>query len=332
MRSFANPCVVPEDRGLVIDIVGTGGDGMDTFNVSTAAGIVMAACGLSCAKHGNRSASGSVGSADFRACPTPPLLALIDPAWCRKLSLAHTPHSSFPCAAVEALGANINIDGAAVASAVKECGFGFLFAQMFHPSMKHVAPVRKEMGIKTIFNLLGPLTNPANPGLQVTGVGSKNLGPLFAELFRAKGTSRGMVVHSSDGLDEISPSAPTTAWVLENGKIEEKTIDPSTFGLPNHSLDLVQGGSAAERAALFREILAGGKKRKGEGASHEATKDYIIANAASGEQPLPPLPWRKATEHPPATRRVPDPLFRRRATKAARLFQSRSHHRTCNPS
>ena len=183
---------------------------------------------------------------------------------------------------VEALGCNIMLDGAAVSSCISECGFGFLFAQMFHPSMKNVAPVRKEIGVKTIFNLLGPLTNPANPSLQVTGVGSKSLGPLFAELFKAKGTSRGMIVHSTDGLDEISPAAPTTAWILENGKIEEKVIDPSTFGLPKHSLDLVQGGTAAERAALFREILSGGKKRKGEGASHEATKDYIIANAASG--------------------------------------------------
>jgi anthranilate phosphoribosyltransferase len=160
MVMFANPCKV-KDPLTTMDIVGTGGDGLDTFNVSTAAGIVLAAAGIKCAKHGNRSASGSVGSADF----------------------------------LEALGCNIKLDGVQVATAVDECGFGFLFAQVFHPAMRHVAPARKEVGVRTIFNLLGPLTNPAAPKLQVTGVGKKELGPLFAELFKLNGAKRAMIVH-----------------------------------------------------------------------------------------------------------------------------------------
>ncbi len=132
MVSFSMPCSIADTSNLV-DIVGTGGDGLDSFNVSTAAGIVLAACGLRCAKHGNRSATGSVGSADF----------------------------------LEALGCKINLNGEQVAAAVQECGFGFLFAQQFHPAMKHVSSVRKEIGFKTVLNLLGPLTNPARPELQV---------------------------------------------------------------------------------------------------------------------------------------------------------------------
>ena len=245
MVSFANPCAVQEPQ-MTMDIVGTGGDGLDTFNVSTAAGMVLAAAGVKCAKHGNRSASGSVGSADF----------------------------------LEALGCNIKLNGEQVATAVDECGFGFLFAQMFHPAMRHVAAARKEIGVRTVFNLLGPLTNPANPGLQVIGVGKKELGPLFAELFKLKGAKRAMIVHSAEGLDEISPAGKTFVWMLDSGTITEKEISPADFGVDEHKLEDVQGGSAADRASIFREILAGGKKRKGATAAHTAIADYIIINAA----------------------------------------------------
>lgn len=245
MVSFANPCKV-KDPLTTMDIVGTGGDGLDTFNVSTAAGMVLAAAGVKCAKHGNRSASGSVGSADF----------------------------------LEALGCNIKLDGEQVAAAVDECGFGFLFAQMFHPAMRHVAPARKEIGVRTIFNLLGPLTNPAAPGLQVIGVGKKELGQLFAELFKLKGAKRAMIVHSAEGLDEISPAGKTFAWILDGGKITEQEISPADFGLETHKLELVQGGSAADRAAIFREILKGGPPQASDSAQVQATRDYIIINAA----------------------------------------------------
>eukprot|EP00286_Rhodomonas_abbreviata_P007146 CAMPEP_0181335660 /NCGR_PEP_ID=MMETSP1101-20121128/26962_1 /TAXON_ID=46948 /ORGANISM="Rhodomonas abbreviata, Strain Caron Lab Isolate" /LENGTH=1086 /DNA_ID=CAMNT_0023445819 /DNA_START=67 /DNA_END=3327 /DNA_ORIENTATION=- len=245
MVSFAQPCPVPDNETLV-DIVGTGGDGLDTFNVSTAAGIVLAACGVRCAKHGNRSASGAVGSADF----------------------------------LEALGCRVTLNGEQVAEAVGKCGFGFLFAQIFHPSMKNVAVARKELGVRTIFNLLGPLTNPSNPALQVIGVGKKEVGPVFAELFKLKGAKQAMIVHSSEGLDEISPAAATHVWHLKDGVITEKQITPADFGLPAHDLLDVQGGTAQERATLFREILGMGKKRKMEG-QHAAVCDYIIANAAA---------------------------------------------------
>jgi anthranilate phosphoribosyltransferase len=255
MLSFASPCKVKSKQDLM-DIVGTGGDGLDSFNVSTAAGIVLAASGIKCAKHGNRSASGSVGSADF----------------------------------LEALGCNIKLDGDQVAEAIDECGFGFLFAQMFHPAMEHVAAARKEVGGWTIFNLLGPLTNPAEPELQVIGVGKKELGMLFAEMFKAKGAKKAIIVHSSEGLDEISPSSTTFAWILDCGEITEKELSPADFGLEAHALELVTGGSAGDRATIFREILHSGKKREHDNAlvrkalrnsaSHLAIKDYIIINAA----------------------------------------------------
>jgi anthranilate phosphoribosyltransferase len=142
MRSFALPCVVPDAKNC-IDVVGTGGDGMDTFNVSSAAGIVLAACGLKVAKHGNRSASGSVGSADF--CESSLIFVPTDTSSTVTLTFFF-----FTVDTVEALGANVMLDGEQVAGAIKECGFGFLFAQMFHPAMKNVSPVRKEMGVKTI--------------------------------------------------------------------------------------------------------------------------------------------------------------------------------------
>ena len=245
MVSFANPCDVKEKAGLM-DIVGTGGDGLDTFNVSTAAGMVLAASGVKCAKHGNRSASGSVGSADF----------------------------------LEALGCNIMLTGPQVASAVEECGFGFLFAQMFHPAMKHVAPARKEIGVRTIFNLLGPLTNPAAPELQVIGVGKKDLGQLFAQLFKLKGAKRAMIVHSEEGLDEISPAGKTFAWILDGGNITEKEITPADFGLEAHKLEDVQGGSAADRATIFRSIVKGGAPQACDSSQVKAIRDYIIINAA----------------------------------------------------
>eukprot|EP00040_Diaphanoeca_grandis_P036257 m.230570 g.230570 ORF g.230570 m.230570 type:complete len:1104 (+) comp33583_c0_seq1:63-3374(+) len=224
----------------VVDIVGTGGDGMDTFNVSTTAGIVMAACGITVAKHGNRSSSGNVGSADF----------------------------------LEALGANIDLDGEQTAKVIEGCGYGFLFARKFHPAMKNVAAVRKELGVPTVFNLLGPLTNPARPGKQVTGVGARELGPVFAELLRLQGNS-GLIVHATDGLDEISPSAQTDVWEVSGSPlaIKEYQIGPSDFGLEPQPLSEVSGGSADERVSWFRDVLNG---------KAGAVRNFIIMNAAAG--------------------------------------------------
>jgi len=223
-----------------VDIVGTGGDGMDTYNVSTAAGFILAAAGLTVAKHGNRSQSGSVGSADF----------------------------------LEALGADLECSNEEVARVIDGCGYGFLFAQKFHPAMKHVAPVRKEIGVRTVFNLLGPLTNPCAPEFQVTGVASEELGQLFAEVFVLQGKQRAMVVHSCDGMNEISPAGETHAWIVKEGVIEKQLLSPALFGLDPCPLDShgILGGSPAERAALLKQVFAGEKI---------PLRSFLVINAAA---------------------------------------------------
>jgi anthranilate phosphoribosyltransferase len=222
----------------VIDIVGTGGDGMDTFNVSTAAAIVVAASGVRVAKHGNRAASSKCGSADV----------------------------------LEALGARLDLSGTDAAHIIQSCGFCFLFAQRFHPAFRHVGGPRREMGARTIFNLLGPLTNPARPRAMLVGVGVRELGPLVAEAFRVRGMSRAMVVHSDEGLDEISPAGPTHAWVLDGGAVHEQQLTPADFGLPVHPIEKVIGGDAEENAGAMLAVL--------DGAEGPVT-DFVVMNAAA---------------------------------------------------
>lgn len=222
----------------VIDICGTGGDGIDTFNVSTAASFVVAAAGARVAKHGNRAMSSRCGSADL----------------------------------LEAMGARTDLGGVEVARIIDECGFGFLFAQRFHPAMKHVAGPRRELGIRTVFNMLGPLTNPARPKAQLAGVGAEKLAPLMAEAFRLRGMERAMVVHSREGMDEISPAGPTRAWIVGNGAVEEREITPADFGLPTHTLEDVRGGTPGENAATLRRVL--------DGAPGPVT-DFVVMNAAA---------------------------------------------------
>ncbi|MCC7363577.1 MAG: anthranilate phosphoribosyltransferase [Dehalococcoidia bacterium] len=212
---------VPADN--VIDVVGTGGDLADTFNVSTAAAIVVAGAGVRVAKHGNRAASSKCGSADV----------------------------------LEALGGKLELDGAAAAKVVDGAGFCFLFAQRFHPAMRHAGGPRREIAVRTIFNVLGPLANPARPQAMLVGVGAKAFGPLMAETFRLRGMERAMVIHSEDGLDEISPAAPSHAWVLENGRLSERTISPADFGLPGHALDAVVGGDAMHNSGQMNAVLDG---------------------------------------------------------------------------
>ena len=222
----------------VIDIVGTGGDGMDTFNVSTAAAIVVAGAGLRVAKHGNRAASSKCGSADV----------------------------------LEALGARLDITGEQAASVIDACGFCYLFAQHFHPAFRHVGGPRREMGTRTIFNILGPLTNPARPRAMLVGVGVRTLGPLVAEAFRQRGMARAMVVHSAEGLDEISPAGPTHVWELEHGRIVERTLTPADFGLPSHPIASVIGGDADQNSGQMLALL--------DGADGPVT-DFVLMNAAA---------------------------------------------------
>jgi anthranilate phosphoribosyltransferase len=222
----------------VIDVVGTGGDGVDTFNVSTAAALIVAGAGGRVAKHGNRAMSSQTGSADV----------------------------------LEALGARTDLGGPAVAKVINECGFCFVFAQRFHPAMRHVAAARRELGVRTIFNLLGPLTNPARPKAQLTGVASAAHAPLVAEAFALRGVSRAIIVRAADGLDEISPSTTTQAWFVEGEAIREIELAPSDFGLPAHPLEAVKGGPPGENAAAMLALLDG---------KAGPVQDFVLMNAAA---------------------------------------------------
>lgn len=222
----------------VIDIVGTGGDGMDTFNVSTAAAIVVAGAGLRVAKHGNRAASSKCGSADV----------------------------------LEALGARLDLTGEHAAHIIDSCGFCFLFAQRFHPAFRHVGGPRREIGTRTIFNILGPLTNPALPRAMLVGVGVRSLGPLVAEAFRQRGMARAMVVHSAEGLDEISPAGVTNVWELAGDAIVARELSPKDFGLPVHPIASVIGGDAEQNSGQMLAVLDGGDG---------PVTDFVLMNAAA---------------------------------------------------
>ncbi|MBX5475861.1 MAG: anthranilate phosphoribosyltransferase [Clostridia bacterium] len=208
---------------LVVDTCGTGGDGRGTFNISTTAAFVVAAAGVPVAKHGNRSVSSRAGSADV----------------------------------LEALGANLNLDAAKVGACLDAVGFGFLFAPLLHSAMKHAAPVRRALGFRTIFNILGPLTNPAGAASQVVGVYEARLAPVLAEVLNGLGTRRSLVVHSEDGLDEISISAPTLVYEADGADVRGYRIRPEDFGLRRAPLAAVTGGDAADNAAIARDVLAG---------------------------------------------------------------------------
>ncbi len=234
MLRHAEPVPAPN----TIDICGTGGDGIDTINVSTAAGFVVAACGVRVAKHGNRAASSRCGSADV----------------------------------LEALGARIDLDGQAIARIIDACNFCFLFAQRMHPAMRHVAGARREIGIRTAFNILGPLSNPTAPARQLVGVGARALGPLVAEALALRGVEAALVVHSEDGLDEISPAAPTLAWVVGDGAVAERVITPADFGILPSSLEAVAGGDAPTNAGHILAILDGAEGPR---------TDFTVINAAA---------------------------------------------------
>mmetsp|Transcript_127600 Transcript_127600/g.190214 ORF Transcript_127600/g.190214 Transcript_127600/m.190214 type:complete len:1356 (-) Transcript_127600:29-4096(-) len=251
MLEFASSCKITPDPESkcnefpLIDIVGTGGDGKDAFNVSTASSFIVAACGCRLAKHGNRSSSGSVGSADF----------------------------------LEALGVNISLNSSRVSALLSENGFAFLFAPLFHSSMAKVASIRREIGVKTIFNLLGPLTNPVQPEFQLSGVADVELGPLYVELLHKLGRKNPMVVHSFDGLDELSICSPSHLWTVDkNGQVKHQEISPTDFGLalysePLEQLPKVTGGTAQERADNFLDII--NRKFK-----NSPLYDFIVLNSA----------------------------------------------------
>ena len=207
-----------------MDTCGTGGDGAGTLNISTAAGILAAAAGAVIAKHGNRSATSKCGSADV----------------------------------LEALGVKIDLAPQALAKSVEQCGFGFMFAQTYHPAMKHVGPTRSEIGIRTVFNILGPLTNPAHTPYQVLGVPDKTLMRKMGEALLYLGSKHALIVHSEDGLDECSISAPTHICEVRAGhELHEYTITPEEVGLTRTSdPGTIQGSDPAHNAAVLRGLLS----------------------------------------------------------------------------
>ena len=224
--------------GTLVDTAGTGGDGKGSFNVSTAAAFVAAAAGLKVAKHGNRAASGSCGSADV----------------------------------LEALGVKIDLGPEGVKRCIEEVGIGFMFAQAFHPAMRHAAPVRREMGIRTVFNILGPLTNPAGAQRQVLGVADATLGDKMAEVLQILGSQHSLVVHGEDGLDEFTLGANNRVWEVQGDAVKPYTVSPQDLDLPPVSAEQIKGGSPDENAATLRRIFEG---------EAGPVRDVVLLNSAA---------------------------------------------------
>ncbi len=226
------------DPECLVDTCGTGGDGGSTFNVSTAAAFVVAGAGLAVAKHGNRSISSRCGSADV----------------------------------LEALGVNVNLDADQSAQAIDETGIGFLFAPSMHPAMRHVGPIRRELGMRTVFNMLGPLTNPAGAAIQVIGVYEDRIVPLAAQALARLGSKAALVVHGSDGMDEITLTGPTRFAHVHEGGVRHGTLEPAGFGLSPAPAEAVAGGDAETNAGILRAVLSG---KKG------PARDIVVMNAGA---------------------------------------------------
>ena len=230
------------DTDSVVDIVGTGGSRLRqerAFNISTTACFVVAGAGAPVCKHGNRKASSSSGSTDVLEC----------------------------------LGINVELDGPAVARCVREAGAGFAFARVFHPAMRHAGPVRAELGVPTVFNILGPLSHPGRVTRQVIGVADPSLAPMVIDVLRRRGAPRAMVVHGSDGLDELTLSGPSTLWELRDGEVTETEIHPAHLGLATVVVDDIGVGAPEHNAEVVREILGGGGGPR---------RDLVVLNAAAG--------------------------------------------------
>ncbi|MBR0555648.1 anthranilate phosphoribosyltransferase [Ciceribacter sp. L1K23] len=233
MRAKMLPVSAPENA---VDIVGTGGDGTGTYNISTLASLITAGAGVPVAKHGNRALSSKSGAAD----------------------------------SLSALGVKLDIEPEAIAACIREAGIGFMFAQMHHSAMRHVGPARVELGTRTIFNLLGPLSNPAGVKRQLLGVYAPEWVLPLAEALRDLGSTTAWVVHGS-GLDEITTTGPTKVAALENGEIREFELLPEDFGVPTVELEALKGGDGIANAAALREVLSGARN---------AYRDISLCNAA----------------------------------------------------
>ena len=237
MRELSTKVVV-KHSGHLIDTCGTGGDGAQTFNISTASAIVAAAAGAKVAKHGGRSVSSTCGSADV----------------------------------LEKLGVNVNLSAEKVGASVDSIGVGFMFAPNHHSAMKHAAPVRRELGVRTLFNVLGPLTNPAGATSQVIGVFQKELTSKLAQVLKQLGSRHVMVVHGADGMDEISISGPTFIAELKDGAVQEYTVQPQDFGLNASPLNDIQVANGDEAKAMLLAVM---NNQAG------AARDIVILNAGA---------------------------------------------------
>jgi anthranilate phosphoribosyltransferase len=234
MLAHATPISI---AGPVTDLVGTGGDGLLTVNVSTMATMVAASAGVPMVKHGNRAASSACGAADV----------------------------------LEALGVVIDLPAAATEVLFAEVGIAFLFASMYHPSLRHAGPVRRDLGVPTAFNYLGPLTNPARPSSLAVGVADPLMGPVLAGVYAQRGESA-LVFHGDGGLDELSTTGPSTVWVACDGAVTATSFDPAALGLPRASIADLRGGDPAVNAAVVRAVLAG---------QAGPVRDIVLLNAAA---------------------------------------------------
>ena len=229
---------VTPKRADLVDTAGTGGDGRATINISTAAALVAAAAGAGVAKHGNRAVSSASGSADV----------------------------------LEALGFSLETTAERIAQSIDELGFGFLFAPSHHPGFRHAASVRRELAARTVFNVLGPLTNPAGARAQVVGVYDPSLVPTIAQVLAQLGAQRAFVVHGAFGVDELSPAGPNLVCEVVDGEVHDRTIDPLDLGVARCEADELRGGSPADNAAVIRAVFSG--------AERGGKRDAILLNAA----------------------------------------------------
>lgn len=227
-----------EVSGVLVDTAGTGGDRSGSFNISTTAALVAAGAGAKVAKHGNRAMSGATGSADV----------------------------------LEALGVKIDLSPEGVQRCIEEVGFGFMFAQRYHPSMRFAAGPRREIGIRNVFNILGPLTNPAGAKRQVIGVADPNMARRMAEVLAALGSERALVVHGDDGMDELTVTGPSRVWELKNGVVTEYSFTPEQAGLPGVGSGALAASSADDSAQTVRSVLSG---------DAGAARDVVLLNAAA---------------------------------------------------
>lgn len=240
---------VTVDVGMdVVDCVGTGGDGAGTFNISTTAALIAAGAGARLAKHGNRAASSKTGSADV----------------------------------LEELGMRIDLSPEATTRLIRDVGFGFFFAPLYHPAMRFAAPVRKELGVRTVFNFLGPLANPARAKRQAVGVSEADMAGRMIEVLMRLGSEHAFVFYGEDGLDELTTTGPSHVLRLRNGEITHADYTPEDFGVPRASLDDLRGGDAAENASITRAVLSGERGPRRDISLVNAAPVIVVAGLAEG--------------------------------------------------